>query len=358
MIAHFNRAELLTHTLDSIRQQSFVDWEVIVVDDGSQPDELRQVQAMQDGQIHILQRTEKPKGPSQARNTGFKHATGDFVMFVDSDDLIAPWCFEQRLQQTKLSPQNSFWVFPVMLFRQQIGDLSMQWNDLNGADDLLRFLHSDPPWHTSSPLWKRTALLELGGFNTAVMYGDDADLHTRALLAGMPYEKLPQATPDSFVRRDDSPRITNTLSDALLESRLVRLREGSKAIAAATPNQQLAWEGQYFAEAEFLLFNVTPAVPAIRQLMMVWSENQKPTAFRWFVVRLYLLLATLTKKRLYIVLRLARRLAMFLLPRHYFPAAPGFQNTPVTPEMEQNIKTGLSTIPTSLPGDVDATVSA
>jgi hypothetical protein len=358
VIAHFNRAELLAHTLESIRQQSFANWEVIVVDDGSQPDELRRVQDMQDPQIHVLQRTEEPKGPSQARNTGLEYARGDFVMFVDSDDLIAPWCFAQRLQQITLSPENSFWVFPAMLFQQQIGDLSMLWNDLNGEDDLLRFLHSDPPWHTSSPLWKRTALLELGGFNTAVMYGDDADMHTRALLLGMPYQKFPQATPDSFVRRDDSPRITNTLSDALVESRRIRLREGSKAIAKATPDQQLTWEGQYFSEAEFLLFNVTPAAPAIRQLMSVWSETQKPTPFRWFVARLYLSLAMLTRTRLYIVLRLARRLAMRLLPRHYFPGAPGFQNTPVSPEMEHKINAGLSTIVTPQPGDVDATVSA
>ncbi|MFM7830855.1 MAG: hypothetical protein ACKPJD_03655, partial [Planctomycetaceae bacterium] len=115
-------------------------------------------------------------------------------------------------------------VFPVMLFRQQPGDWNTLWNSLQGEDPALRFLTSDPPWQTSSVLWRRAALESIAGFNEAVMYGDDSELHARALISGIGFEIQPAQLPDVFIRRSAVERITNTVSDGLLNSRLKRLR--------------------------------------------------------------------------------------------------------------------------------------
>lgn len=278
-------------------------------------------------------------------------------MFVDSDDVLAPWCFKNRLQHAEQHPDKSIWVFPVMLFRQTMGDGQTLWNDMTGTGDLERFLHSDPPWHTSSPLWKRTELQKLGGFNNEVMYGDDSDLHIRALLREMPYVKFPEALPDSFVRRDNSPRITNSCSESLLNSRRIRLTEGSKVLKSASAKHRLAWEGQYFSEAEFLLFNASPAAAHIHSLLSIWKKNHAPGGLRWILVRCYLAIALLTKKRAYIVLRLARRAAMLGLPADYFPVAPQFQCMPVSSEVYRQL---CERIPENKPtnGETDARVSA
>ncbi len=357
VIPHFNRADLLAQTLDSIRRQTFDDWEVIVVDDGSTADQLQRIQGMQDDRIRVLQRGEEPKGPSKSRNIGLQDARGDYVMFVDSDDLLAPWCLKSRIQQAEQQPGKSMWVFPVMLFHQTMGDVQTLWNDMTGPGDLERFLRSDPPWHTSSPLWKRTELQKLGGFNNELMYGDDSDLHIRALLREMPCVKFPEVLPDSFVRRDNSPRITNSCSESLLNSRRIRLTEGSMALRTASAKHRLAWEGQYFSEAEFLLFNAAPAAAHIHSLLSVWKKHHAPGLLRWMLVRLYLAIALFTKKRAYIVLRLARRAAMLCLPADYFPVAPHFQCMPVSSEVYRRL---CERIPEMKPtnGEIDARVSA
>jgi glycosyltransferase involved in cell wall biosynthesis len=358
IIPHFNRVELLEQTLESVKRQTIDAWEVIVVDDGSEPDQLRRVYALEACRIRVIQRKAEPKGPSMSRNTGLKHARGEHVMFVDSDDLLAPWCLENRQKTAEQHPEKSFWVFPVMLFRQTMGDLRTLWNELDGTEDLERFLHSDPPWHTSSPLWNRRDLLKLGGFNAEVMYGDDSDLHIRAMLNNLPYAKFTDALPDSFVRRDNTPRITNSTSEPLLRSRQIRLVEGSKTLKNAGARLQSAWEGQYFSEAEFLLFNVSSPAPHIKSVLAIWKQNHVPGWARSALVRTYLRIALMTQKHAYIVLRLARRISMLGLPTDYFPVAPRFQNTLVSNDVYRRLSERIPEMKAAANGGIDERVSA
>ncbi len=142
VIPHFNRARLLSETLESIHQQSVADWEVIIVDDGSEPEEWAAIRAMESDRIRVLQRTNGIKGPSRCRNMGAAEARGELLLFLDSDDVLAPWCLGQRLERVSQEPELGVWVFPVMLFHQRPGDGAQCWNRLEGHDDLDRFLRS------------------------------------------------------------------------------------------------------------------------------------------------------------------------------------------------------------------------
>lgn len=338
VIPHFNRAALLKETLGSIASSSLEDWEVVIVDDGSQPHELEEVRALASERVRVLQRTDGAKGPSRCRNIGLNHASSDHVIFVDSDDLMAPWCLEQRLAKVAQDPNFDFWVFPVLLFVEVMGDSRLQWNRIIGEDPLSRFICSDPPWHTSSAVWRKDALLSLGGFNEAVMYGDDTDLHIRALLCGTRFSTSAAAMADVFVRRTDAPRITNTISSGLLRSRRRRLSEGSRVIASADSEHRVAWQGQYLAECEFLLFNVEPARGLICEIFQDWKRNHPGSSFRRSVSRVYLEIALATRTRCYFVLRLARRIAMLVLPRSYFPEAKSFHHEQISESEQQRIK--------------------
>ncbi len=236
--------------------------------------------------------------------------------------------------------------------------------------DLERFLKSDPPWHTSSPLWRREKLLALGGFNEAVCYGDDSDLYVRALLGGARVRKVPEALPDVFIRRSDEARITNSLTPGLLKSRRIRLEEGTRFLKGAGDRTGLVrvcsgngrsaidqsltsaptfskralrlWEGQYFVEAEFLLFNVTDPYAAIRRVLEDWRRRFQPSLARRAVVTGYFRFAVAYRKRAYLLLRVARRLAMKLLPAEYFPRGGAFQSTRVVPEVMQAVRERLN----------------
>ena len=341
---HFNRADLLADTIKSVRAQSRSDWELIVVDDRSDPAHWEKIQALAGPQIKVLQRIDGIKGPSRCRNLGLKAATGEYIFFLDSDDLLAPWCVTQRLDAAATHPHADLWVFPVLLFIKSAGDSDLQWNVLeNSRADLDRFLQSDPPWHTSSSLWQREKLISLGGFNEAVFYGDDADLHIRALVTGLKVQKITQALPDVFIRRSEEARITNSFGPALIESRRVRLEQGSQFLQQARARAEflLLWEGQYFVEAEFLLFNVDDSRAAIQRILLDWQQRFQVGGLRKLLVTTYFHLALACRKNAYFLLRLARRLAMKLLPAEFFPRGGVFQSARLAVEKMQIVRSKL-----------------
>lgn len=344
LIPHYNRAALLAETLQSLVSQSYANWEAIVVDDGSEPEEWNTAQQFADPRIRFLKRTDGIKGPSRCRNIGLKASTGRLVMFVDSDDLVAPWCLAERIMQLEANTEVSFCVFSVMLFQKTPGDMMTLWNRLDGDNDQERFLRSDPPWHTSSPLWRRAAIEQLGGFDEEIMYGDDADLHMRALFAGIPYKKVDAVLPDVFIRRATDDRITNTRSDRLLDSRMTRLERGTRLVKqCGTTEQQRVWEGQYFVEAEFLLFNVSSSTVRQQRVLDSWQQQWAPSAFRLATARSYLAVARITKNYCYIVLRLARRAVMQVLPESFFPRGGGsFESEDVSLEVLETLRSKLS----------------
>ena len=343
IIPHFNRARLLHETLRSLQKQSYTDWEAIVVDDGSVPKEWENARRFSDPRVRFLQRTDGIKGPSRCRNIGLNGSSGRFVMFVDSDDLVAPWCLTERVAQLEATSDVAYCVFPVMLFQKTPGDMATLWNRLEGDNDLERFLRSDPPWHTSSPLWRRQTIEQLGGFDEEIMYGDDSDLHMRALFAGLPYKKVDSVLPDVFIRRAAEDRITNTLSDRLLDSRLTRLERGTRLLQQFSNAEQCRlWQGQYFVEAEFLLFSVPNSKDRQRSVLDSWERKWAPSAIRSTAARSYIVVARLTKNHFYIVLRLARRLAMLILPESFFPRGGGFESAALSLARQHEMADRLS----------------
>ena len=87
VIATYNRAKLLGETLESILGQTFRDFEVIVVDDGSTDETERVINSY--GQ-RVRYYYQKNKGPSAARNLGVHHARAEWISIQDSDDLCLP----------------------------------------------------------------------------------------------------------------------------------------------------------------------------------------------------------------------------------------------------------------------------
>lgn len=95
----------LDRCLQSIVQQSFTDWEAILVDDGS-PDRCPAIcdaWAKRDSRITVIHKANG--GLSDARNTGIDIAKGDYITFVDSDDFIAPDTYLPLMQQLAKRPE-------------------------------------------------------------------------------------------------------------------------------------------------------------------------------------------------------------------------------------------------------------
>jgi hypothetical protein len=84
-----NRATFVAKAVRSALAQSLADFELLVVDDCSDDDSANVVAALGDPRITVLS-TERNSGPGAARNLGLRHANGEYVAFLDSDDLARP----------------------------------------------------------------------------------------------------------------------------------------------------------------------------------------------------------------------------------------------------------------------------
>jgi glycosyltransferase involved in cell wall biosynthesis len=103
IIPTYNRAALLRRSVESVLNQSFRDFEVIIVDDASTDETVEVVKLFEDGRIKYLRR-EKRGGEAAARNTGIAHATGKYIASHDSDD---EWMPQKLAKQMRIFEGSS-----------------------------------------------------------------------------------------------------------------------------------------------------------------------------------------------------------------------------------------------------------
>lgn len=206
VIPSYNRATLIKETLQSVMSQSSSDWECIVVDDGSSDTTVAVVSAFAkaDSRIQLVQRDDNyTSGGNGARQMGLDQATSNWVMFLDSDDLLSQDCIKNRLATIE-DPLDMI-VFHTAAFTEHISDSSVYWNILQQGETieayLTRFLHQDMPWHTTGVLWNKAFLHKIGGWNQQLTAWQDWELHVRALTY-TPQLNAHITTADNYYRLD------------------------------------------------------------------------------------------------------------------------------------------------------------
>ena len=204
----FNNSELIKETINSVVNQSYTTWEMIIVDDGSDDVHFTKVSDLVSKyqKISLVKRNRLPKGPSTCRNIGAKIAKGNYLIFLDSDDLLADFCLKERLSIMIKKPKLDFAVFNQELFQNTIGDISIIYNKYatSKKEYVKLFLENNNPWQTMAPIWKKDFFHSLSGFNEDYFFMEDPELHTRALLKKNAQFYIHQTgKPDSFYRQGD-----------------------------------------------------------------------------------------------------------------------------------------------------------
>jgi glycosyltransferase involved in cell wall biosynthesis len=192
-----NRAGELPQTIKSVLAQTSSDWEIILVDDHSTDgaDRVARDYAAIDSRIRAVALPDPKRGAPAGRNFGFAQSAGEFVIFLDSDDLLLPDAIASRLALLRAKPELDFAVSRTLIFKDAPHDGPFIWTTDTGENDLDRLLRSDVPWSTQGPMWRRTALqkLSLGGdqvWDESVLSGQDWEFHIRAVASGLKYERI------------------------------------------------------------------------------------------------------------------------------------------------------------------------
>jgi len=105
IVPTYNYGHLIAETIAAVRRQTYANWEMIIVDDGSEDNTEVLVKeiAATDARIRFFK--QKNAGPSAARNLALKVANGDYIQFLDADDLLENRKFEQQLELFREHPE-------------------------------------------------------------------------------------------------------------------------------------------------------------------------------------------------------------------------------------------------------------
>lgn len=186
----YNGEKTLRATIDSVLQQTFADFELIVINDGSQDGTLEVLATIQDSRIQVFSYSNS--GVSISRNRGILEAKGEYIAFIDADDLWTPDKLAAQFNALQANPQAA------------VAYSWTDWVDLEG--NFLRsgshiclsgqvfehLLMKDFVESGSNPLIRREALAAIGEFDPTVSPAEDWDLWLR-LAARYEFINVPEA---------------------------------------------------------------------------------------------------------------------------------------------------------------------
>jgi len=177
IIPVYNGEKTIKETIASVLNQTFSDLELIVINDGSQDSTLKVVSSISDPRLKVF--SYPNAGLAAARNRGIFQAVGEYISFIDADDLWAPDKLEAQFKALQANPQAAVayswtdWVDESSQFLRPGGHISVNGNVY--AKLLLRdFVESG-----SNPLIRRQALAEVGGFDESLAAVEDWDMWLR-----------------------------------------------------------------------------------------------------------------------------------------------------------------------------------
>jgi len=185
LIPCYNAEKYIGETLESVFRQTWQNIEVVVVDDGSQDKSADVVRSYCDPRLKLIEQTNK--GSTTTRNVCLSHATGDFVQYLDADDLLAPDKIELQIKRLADAPRSiatAEWArFQTSPDEARFVPESV-WRDLDPLNWLVES-RSDGLGMMQPGIWLiPTSVVQAAGpWHTGLSLNDDAEYFTRILLA-------------------------------------------------------------------------------------------------------------------------------------------------------------------------------
>ncbi len=177
IIPTYNSEKTIRETIESVLKQTFINWELIIINDGSTDSTLEIASNFTDSRIQVF--SYPHGGGNCSRNRGFKHALGELISFLDADDLWTPDKLESQFNALQSNPEASVaysWTNCI----DENGHFLRRGSYITANGNvyaqllIINFLE-----HGSNPLIKREAFNAVGGFDESLNAGQDWDLYLR-----------------------------------------------------------------------------------------------------------------------------------------------------------------------------------
>jgi glycosyltransferase involved in cell wall biosynthesis len=175
IIPCYNQAHYLSEAIESVLAQSYLYFEIIVVDDGSL-DDTAEVAARYPGVCCIRQDNQ---GLAAARNRGLRESRGEYLVFLDADDRLLPGALEAGLHRLIAHPEYAFVSGHYRYIKEDGSFLNEHPQEKIEGDHYLAFLRGNYIGMHATVMYRRAALEKEGGFDTSLPACEDYDLYLR-----------------------------------------------------------------------------------------------------------------------------------------------------------------------------------
>lgn len=190
IIATYNRAPFIIEMLQSVKSQTFEDWECLIIDDGCTDNTTEVIQSIlkEDKRFSYFLRSEfYKKGTSGCRNYGLDKAKGEYVIFFDDDDIAHP----QNLELCILELLEKEIFFCRYIRNVFYGDFNYKFDFSKEYDffyitkaDIEKVLKYEIAFNSCAIMWKKECFIN-SRFNEDISYADEWELYSRILSKGI-----------------------------------------------------------------------------------------------------------------------------------------------------------------------------
>jgi len=195
IIPAYNASQWLAETLESALAQTHPDKEIIVVDDGSRDGTAEVARRFSWRGVRMV--SQPNRGAAAARNHGLRLATGDFIQYLDSDDLLAPDKITRQIGALATVFCNGVASGSWARFTHSVQDARFERNslqeNLTGTEFLIRAMRQHEMMHPGAWLVPAAVVRRAGLWNEELSLNDDGEYFARVVLTARQIHHVPEA---------------------------------------------------------------------------------------------------------------------------------------------------------------------
>ena len=172
VIPLYNKANCIVNTINSVLQQTYTNFELLIIDDGSTDRSLQIIRQIKDDRIRIIGK--ENEGVSKTRNRGVSEAKYDLIFFLDADDYIYPYCLESLMNLRDKYPKADLWSANYEKIKDDDSSPVLYYSKEGYIEDPHRlYFYRSWRFRAGSYLITKKSFIENGGFSSEVSVGED-----------------------------------------------------------------------------------------------------------------------------------------------------------------------------------------
>jgi glycosyltransferase involved in cell wall biosynthesis len=285
LIPAFNAGRWIEETIKSALDQTWPRTEIIVVDDGSTDQTLAIARRFASSKVAVV--NQENQGAAATRNHAFSLSQGEYIQWLDADDLLSPDKIEKQIRATEKIQSSrtllsSGWAyFTYRAERAKFSPTSL-WCDLSPVEWLLRKMGENLHMQTATWLTSRPLTEAAGPWDTRLLSDDDGEYFCRVLLASNGVHFVPNAkvfyrnTPSarlSYMGSSDKKKDAHVLS-MQLHIKYLRSLEESERVRVACVSYLHTWLPCFYPERPDL-------VAELEKIAASLSSKLEPSRLPW-----------------------------------------------------------------------------